>query len=103
MPKGRMLNKKIKTIPIHIRIAVITRDNCTCQYCGKTGIFTYRHGKPCVLEGVKREQLIDGFYNGRDCIPFEIDHILPRFKGGENILNNLMLSCRKCNRSKGHA
>lgn len=31
----------------------------------------------------------------------EIDHIIPKSKGGENNINNYMLSCQKCNCSKG--
>lgn len=32
--------------------------------------------------------------------PFEIDHIIPRIRGGENILENVVVSCRRCNRAK---
>lgn len=32
--------------------------------------------------------------------PFEIDHITPRSKGGENVLENVIVSCRPCNRAK---
>lgn len=45
----------------------------------------------------------DGFrcaYCGGDTGPFEIDHIIPRVRGGENVLENVCVSCRFCNRSK---
>ncbi len=32
--------------------------------------------------------------------PFEIDHVIPRVRGGENILSNVVVACRRCNRSK---
>jgi 5-methylcytosine-specific restriction endonuclease McrA len=92
MPEGKMLKKKYKKaiIPIHLRIAVLSRDNYICQYCGKKGKPS-NHYKPKAIE-------IDEF--GR-IISFEIDHIIPEFKGGKTVLNNLILACRKCNRSKG--
>lgn len=45
----------------------------------------------------------DGYrctYCGDEVGPFEIDHIIPRIKGGENILENVTVACRSCNRSK---
>ena len=32
--------------------------------------------------------------------PFEIDHIVPRIRGGETTLDNLALACRGCNSNK---
>lgn len=34
-------------------------------------------------------------------VSFEVDHIIPQFRGGETKLDNLVLACRSCNRSKG--
>lgn len=89
-------------IPISIVLDIIKRDHSTCQYCGKQGEFVYRYGKPCVIENPHDIDIkaLD-FYNGTDVIPFEIDHITPVSKGGEVVLENLILSCRHCNRSKG--
>ena len=45
----------------------------------------------------------DGYrcsYCGDEAGPFEIDHIIPRIKGGENTLENVTVACRRCNRSK---
>lgn len=53
-----------------LRALAFERDGNVCGYCGTT----------------------DG--------PFEVDHIIPRVKGGENTLNNVRVSCRFCNRSK---
>jgi 5-methylcytosine-specific restriction endonuclease McrA len=30
----------------------------------------------------------------------EIEHIVPRIKGGENTIENVTVACRRCNRSK---
>lgn len=32
---------------------------------------------------------------------FEVDHLHPRSKGGDNEITNLVASCSRCNRSKG--
>jgi len=32
---------------------------------------------------------------------YEIDHLIPLDKGGSNAANNIVISCRACNRSKG--
>ena len=33
--------------------------------------------------------------------PFEIDHVKPWSSGGQHTFENLVVSCRPCNRSKG--
>jgi len=33
--------------------------------------------------------------------PFEVDHILPRSRGGSNRISNLCLACHACNQEKG--
>jgi hypothetical protein len=35
--------------------------------------------------------------------PFEVEHILPRVRGGRTTLDNLALACRSCNGHKGTA
>lgn len=41
-------------------------------------------------------------YCGRENVPFEIEHILAKSKGGSNRISNLCLSCHSCNRAKGN-
>lgn len=41
-------------------------------------------------------------YCGAENIPFEIEHILAKSKGGSNRVSNLCLSCHSCNQSKGN-
>jgi 5-methylcytosine-specific restriction endonuclease McrA len=40
-------------------------------------------------------------YCGKENIPLQIEHIIPRAKGGSNRVSNLCLACEKCNRAKG--
>jgi 5-methylcytosine-specific restriction endonuclease McrA len=39
-------------------------------------------------------------YCQRDQVPFELDHILPKSRGGSDRVSNLALSCHDCNQSK---
>lgn len=54
------------------RFLVFERDAFTCQYCG-------RHAPDVILE---------------------VDHIIPRSKGGTDALGNLTTACFECNRGK---
>jgi hypothetical protein len=40
-------------------------------------------------------------YCGRGETAFEIDHVVPRSRGGSDRVSNLVLSCHDCNRAKG--
>jgi 5-methylcytosine-specific restriction endonuclease McrA len=59
------------------------------------------------LQGYEaREYLLEKW--GRQCaycgvknVPFQVEHIHPRAKGGSNSITNLTLSCQKCNTKKG--
>lgn len=52
------------------RHSILARDNYTCQYCGSRG-----------------KELT-------------IDHVVPRWVGGENTWDNLVACCRRCNLKK---
>lgn len=41
-------------------------------------------------------------YCGRSGLPLEIDHIVPRSRGGTDRVSNLTLACRECNQAKGN-
>ena len=53
------------------RMYVLERDNYTCQYCGN------------------------------NTGPLEVDHVMPRCRGGLSAEENLVCACFTCNRSKG--
>ena len=59
------------------RAYVFRRDKHTCQYCGKKGI-------------------------GRNSVPLNIDHVIPRIRGGTDIVTNLVTACVDCNQEKGN-
>ncbi len=55
-----------------VREYLLEKYDRTCQYCDATDI------------------------------PLEIEHIVPKSKGGSNRFSNLTLSCRQCNEKKGN-
>lgn len=55
------------------RFNIYARDNCTCQYCGKK---------------FPRHEL-------------NLDHVIPRSRGGTSTWENVVCSCQTCNRRKG--
>lgn len=57
-----------------LRLKVMARDDCCCRYCG---IF-----------------VTDSEAN--------IDHVIPWRDGGQTVIENLVTSCRRCNRLKGN-
>lgn len=84
-------------------LEVINRDKCTCQFCGKRGVFVIRYGRPTVVEPLNGLELTPGqVYNGKDCIKFELHRQKPMAAGGDDSPENLELACRKCNRERGY-
>ena len=75
--KGKEIKKslKIRSNKLSFRFRVMTRDNFTCQYCGRN---------------VKD-----------DGMKIEVDHIIPRSKGGKDTFDNLVTACYECNQGKG--
>ena len=70
LSKNPMLNK-----PFKLRFEILTRDNFTCQYCGRTP--------------------------KEDKVKLAVDHIIPKSKGGTDKKSNLITSCKDCNAGKG--
>jgi len=64
-----------KTIPLHIRWAVLKKNNYACVKCGQS---------PAKNNDVE----------------LEVDHILPVAKGGTNDIENLQTLCWECNQGK---
>ena len=71
-------------IPIEMRIAIIERDDFTCQECGER-----------IVRGLSARALIK-MGTGM----FHIDHIVPVCQGGRATMENLRLTCAKCNLSR---
>lgn len=66
---------RARTIPLNLRVKVLSRDNFRCVFCGKS---------PATDIGTK----------------LNVDHIIPFSKGGTNSLENLQTLCEKCNIGK---
>ena len=69
-----------------------------------TGV-QYQQGKlfgyevrECLLEKFGRECV----YCGATNVPLEIEHIVPKSRGGTNRVSNLAIACKKCNLKKGN-
>lgn len=76
VPRVLLLNdyNRVPRAPLRLsRRHVYMRDDYTCQYC---------HGRPGVKE-------------------LNLDHVLPRSRGGRSTWENLVTSCRSCNLEKG--
>lgn len=79
-----------------LRVAVFTRDDCTCQDCG---------WRP-------EDSQIPADYDGRYAIgswPYpraerllEMDHVIPRAAGGPSVLANMATRCGPCNNRKSN-
>lgn len=61
------------TITLGMRFQILERDSYTCRFCGKRAPET----------------------------ELEVDHVMPRSKGGSDDTSNLVTACRDCNRGKG--
>lgn len=65
----------------------------------------YQHGE---LFGYElREYLLEKFgwrcaYCGKESVPLEMDHVVPKSRGGTDRVSNLALACRECNQAKGN-
>jgi len=52
-----------------------------------------------------REYLLEKFqrkcaYCGKSNLPLQVEHIIPKSRGGTNSLTNLTIACEKCNQKK---
>ena len=65
----------------------------------------YQHGE---LFGYEvREYLLEKFgrkcaYCGAENLPLEVEHIVPKSRGGSDRVSNLALACQTCNQAKGN-
>ena len=71
-------------IPIDMKINIIERDGFKCQICGKY-ISSIENAYAVVKKGAGL---------------FHIDHIVPVSQGGRVTMENLRLTCPKCNQSR---
>jgi len=67
-----ILRKSARQISQHISWEVFRRDGYTCRYCGK------------------------------DTVPLTVDHLVTWEEGGPSVPENLVASCKKCNKVRGN-
>ena len=85
----------------------LNEDGCVSIYHWKINNFYIGKKRKCSRDFIKnRIKLLEehnGYcsYCGSSDGPFEIDHVLPVALGGEDVIENLVVACRCCNRSKG--
>ncbi|MFQ5976980.1 MAG: RNA-guided endonuclease IscB, partial [Candidatus Heimdallarchaeota archaeon] len=101
----RLIRKFQKLLPMsQIIVEVATFDPQKLQNPEIRGI-EYQHGTLADYE--VKEYLLHKWgrncaYCGKTNIPLEIEHIIPKSRGGSNRESNLTISCRKCNLKKGN-
>ena len=86
---GTPLNPTRKKAHAVLRKRVFIRDSFTCQNCG-----------------IQAQEVPEDYSGGltvytEDRIEFQVDHIKPRCRGGENSISNLRCLCQPCNSKKG--
>ena len=101
----RLIEKIKQILPISKTIIEIaTFDPQKLQNPEISGI-EYQQGE---LHGYEvREYLLTKWgrkcaYCGKSDIPLQVEHIIPKIRGGTNRVSNLTLSCQPCNQKKGN-
>lgn len=99
----KLIEKVKELLPItKIDIEVASFDTQKLQNPEVSGI-EYQQGE---LQGYEiREYLLEKYnrtcaYCGKSDIPLEIEHIIPKSRGGSDRVSNLTISCHKCNQKK---
>jgi len=100
----RLVEKLKQILPItKVNIEVANFDTQKMQNPEIKGV-EYQQGE---LRGYEvREYLLEKYkrtcaYCGKSGIPLEIEHIVPKSRGGSNRVSNLTIACNDCNEKKG--
>ena len=99
-----LVSKLKSLLPISFKkVEVANFDAHKMQHPEITGI-AYQQGE---LQGYEvKEYLLDKWgrkcaYCGKTGVPLEVEHIVPKSRGGTDRVSNLTISCRACNVEKG--
>lgn len=99
------VNRLIKLCPINNVVQELVRFDLQKINNPEISGVEYQQGtlfnyevKEYLLEKWQRKCAYCGIQN----VPLEIEHIVPKSKFGSNSVNNLTISCRKCNQQKGN-
>jgi 5-methylcytosine-specific restriction endonuclease McrA len=99
------LNRIAAFCPVtHLAVEKVRFDTQKLQHPEISGV-EYQQGE--LLGYEVREYLLEKW--GRQCAycgvsgaPLEVEHIVPKSKGGSNRVSNLTLACTSCNQAKGN-
>lgn len=87
-----------------ISLELVKFDTQAMQNPEITGV-EYQQGE---LFGYEvREYLLEKFgrkcvYCGAENVPLQVEHIIPKARGGSNRVSNLTIACKECNQRKGN-
>jgi len=96
------------TIGPRQRFQIFKRDNFTCRYCGRCRVSELserdfqRLGQRATNQEARQEMLFRQIGLKPD-VTLEVDHVVPRSRGGTDDPENLVTSCQDCNRGKSGA
>ena len=99
------VRRLIRWTPVkRLEVERVTFDQALMQNPEVAGVL-YQRGELVGWE--VRNYLLEKF--GRSCVycartetAFEIDHVVPRSRGGSDRVSNLVLACHECNQAKGN-
>ncbi len=101
----RLIKKLKKILPVtKIGVEVASFDIQKTQNPEIKGI-EYQQGK---LQGYEvKKYMLEKWkhkcaYCGKINLPLEIEHIIPKLRGGTDRVSNLAIACHKCNQKKGN-
>ena len=80
--------------PLSLRYKTFYQKGTKCVCCGKEGT----HFKLCGDEGTNRRHF--NLY-ADDGTLMTKDHIIPKARGGRNVISNMQTMCEDCNKAKG--
>jgi len=99
----KLVNKLKKILPItKVIVEVAQFDTQKMQNPEIEGV-EYQQG---TLQGYNvKNYLLEKFnrkcvYCGKKNVPLEVEHIIPKSRGGSNRVDNLTISCHNCNQEK---
>ncbi len=100
----KLVNKLKEILPITKVIIEVAQFNQQKMQNPEVEGVEYQQGK---LQGYNvRNYLLKKFnrkcvYCGKKDVPLEVEHIIPKSRGGSNRVDNLTISCHDCNQKKG--